>query len=227
MNWPNHSNWSSGKHEITVQTNDGPRFLWSVKCGILTLVSGKLVACDPFAFMSAGNNPHVLVPPGKYPVSVTLADVSEGQDRTHVREAYATVTISEGAETHRKVLPLARAGKERPELPGGEFIGFGVDAGTACFVDDESTATCMPERATWLKDLFENERPDSWFNLMDDPAHIRDGLANIELPLAQNDENIIIIHSGWGDGTYPVVGSFDASGRLLAVHIDFFVVRDA
>jgi hypothetical protein len=59
---------------------------------------------------------------------------------------------------------------------------------------------------------------------MDDPTHIRVGLANIQLPLAQNSENIVIIHSGWGDGSYPVVGSFDASNGLLAIHIDFFVV---
>lgn len=39
---------------------------------------------------------------------------------------------------------------------------------------------------------------------------------------AQNGENIIIIHSGWGDGNYLVVGSFDANHQLLTVHIDFF-----
>lgn len=53
---------------------------------------------------------------------------------------------------------------------------------------------------------------------------IRSGLANLILPLAQNGENIIIIHAGWGDGRYPVVGSFDVNHQLLAVHIDFFVV---
>jgi len=60
---------------------------------------------------------------------------------------------------------------------------------------------------------------------MDDPKHIRVGVANIRLPLARSNENIIIIHSGWGDGVYPVVGSFDARHQLLAVHIDFFVVQ--
>jgi len=35
----------------------------------------------------------------------------------------------------------------------------------------------------------------------------------------------VIVHSGWGDGAYPVVGSFDGSDRLVAVHIDFQVVN--
>ena len=76
----------------------------------------------------------------------------------------------------------------------------------------------------WFEILFDNGGDDSWFAQMDDPSHIRPRLANLMLPLAQNGENIIIIHSGWGDGNYPVVGSFDANDQLLAVHIDFFVV---
>ena len=34
----------------------------------------------------------------------------------------------------------------------------------------------------------------------------------------------MIIHSGWGDGTYPLIGGYDANGELVAVHIDLFVV---
>jgi hypothetical protein len=73
--------------------------------------------------------------------------------------------------------------------------------------------------------LFDNGLPDSWFNQMDDPDNIREGIANIVLPGARDGENIVIVHSGWGDGMYPVVGSFDASDRLVAVHIDFQVVN--
>jgi hypothetical protein len=61
---------------------------------------------------------------------------------------------------------------------------------------------------------------------MDDPGHIRYGLANVPLPGAAQGENIVIVHSGWGDGSYPVVGGYDASGRLIRVHIDFLVVFD-
>jgi hypothetical protein len=70
----------------------------------------------------------------------------------------------------------------------------------------------------------DNGGDELWFVQMDDPNHIRSGLANLMLPLAQNGENIIIIHSGWSDGRYPVVGSFGANQQLLAVHIDFFVI---
>jgi hypothetical protein len=29
---------------------------------------------------------------------------------------------------------------------------------------------------------------------------------------------------GGGDGRFPVIGSFDADGQLMAAHIDFFVI---
>jgi hypothetical protein len=59
---------------------------------------------------------------------------------------------------------------------------------------------------------------------MDDPSHIREGIANIPLPHATQDESIVVIHSGWGDGHYPVIGGYDTSDRLVRVHIDFLVV---
>ena len=224
MNWPNQSTWSAGRHEATIRTERGDIFTWVVACGTLHVPSGRLVACDPFAFMRKGDNPHVIVPTGIFPVTVTLADVSDELDRSHIREAYASIYFRDTPEVYRRVLPIARQGEERPTLNDGEFIGFPVDAGTACFVDDAVIASAMPDERTWYSDLFENQRPDCWFNRMDDPAHIRAGIASITLPLAKNGENLILFHSGWGDGHYPVVGSFDPESQLTAVHIDFGVI---
>jgi hypothetical protein len=222
--WPNGPEWSALKNDHTIQTEKGPRYLWTVACGELLMPSGRLVACDPFVFLEASNNRHVVVPRGRFPVIVTMADVSAAQDRSHVREAYASILFSPAVEAYRKALPLAKEGEERPELEGDEFVGFAVDAGTACFVDDAVVGPCMPAPETWYEDLFENSNPDCWFNRMDDPEHIQEGIANIALPLAKNGENLIMFHSGWGDGVYPVVGSFDQAHSLLAVHIDFSVI---
>ena len=223
--WPNNPTWGALKNEVTVETKDGPRHLWTVACGELAVPSGRLVACDPFVFLSPKDTPFIIVPRGRFPVVVTLADVSEDQDRSHIREAYASVMFSSAAEAYRKCIPLATEGQERPELNGDEFVVFGVDAGTACFVDESVIGLCMPDPRTWYESLFENERADCWFRRMDDPAHIREGIANITLPLAKNGENLILFHSGWGDGHYPVVGSFDSAEGLVAAHIDFFVLN--
>ncbi len=225
IEWPNLPTWGALKDNETVQTVDGPIFLRKVHCGELFLPSGKVVACDPFVTLSPIDCPFVVTPAGRFPVFVTLADVSEKQDRSHIREAYASIVFSTEREKSRKVLPLAKDGQPRLEMRGEEFVGFCVDAGTACFVDATVVGPCMPDPKTWYHDLFENDQSDCWFKRMDDPQHIRAGIANIVLPLAKRGENLILFHSGWGDGVYPVIGSFDSAGNLLAVHIDFLVIK--
>ena len=109
-------------------------------CGKLVLPYGRLVACDPFVFLEAENNYHINIPPGKYPVKVTMADVSGKGDGSHEREAYATLLLNDLPEVQRRPLEPLPDG----ELPSAESLhpdevfGFSVDAGTACFVDDGS-----------------------------------------------------------------------------------------
>jgi hypothetical protein len=224
-NWPNNLSWGALRSGVSVETSDGPRHLKTVDCGDLFIPSGRLVVCDPFVFLSPTDTPFILVPKGRFPVRVTIADVSETQNGTHLREAYASVIFSDEEAFERRAIALAKDGEDRPMLVGDDFIGFGVDAGTACFVDETVVKSCMPDSSTWYEDLFENDSDDCWFRRMDDPNHIRAGIANIVLPLGINGENLVLFHSGWGDGVYPVIGSYGRDGGLVAVHIDFMVVR--
>jgi len=214
-NWPNDTSWhalESGQVTVERMTYD----LVVVACGELVMPSGKLVACDPFVYLHRTGNAYVIVPPGRHRVLVTVA---EG-----FAEAYATLLIRSTPEVMRKVLTPTHAGEAIAEPETGFESGFPVDAGTACFVDAEAAEHGMlPTSDNWDDILFDNGTPDSWFSRMDDPHHIRAGIANIPLPLAQNGENIIIFHSGGGDGVYPIIGGYDAKGDLVAIHIDFLL----
>jgi hypothetical protein len=227
MAYPNVSFWSALKNGDRVPVSDGRSYdLSIIDCGFLVMPTGRLVACDPFAAMRPADNPSVQIPPGRYRVIVTLADVSDAKDLSHVREAYATLVLDEAANevTRRIITPYSDGSSCPPEMTeDGTYSGFPVDAGTACFVDDGAISTSMPAD-DWLDGLFDNGTPESWFARMDDPNHIRAGIANIPLPNAKNGENIVIVHSGWGDGHFPVIGGYDASNRLVRAHIDFFVV---
>jgi hypothetical protein len=120
--------------------------------------------------------------------------------------------------------PVLLAGKAVPFVDEGMSTGFGVDSGTACFVDPTVVTPCMPEdQESWLASTFEGPNADSWFCRVDS-EEIRKGVANIILPRATHGENIVIFRSGWGDGSYPLVGGYDKHGELVAVHIDFGVV---
>ncbi len=52
------------------------------------------------------------------------------------------------------------------------------------------------------------------------------GAANAPLPPGEHGENLIPFRSGHRDGYYPVVGSYDAEGNPLAVHIDFLLFEE-
>jgi hypothetical protein len=186
--------------------------------GILRVPSGRLGACDPFVELEQPTV--VLVPPGDYPVSVTIADVSEDQDGSHKREAYLSVILSDAEPATVEPAP----GPDGPP-DEGEFFGVGVDAGTVAFVDADSVAGCMPDDGTnWYEDLYDSGEPDSWFSVMDAAAPLPAGLANIVMPRATAGENVVLAHSGWGDGFYPLLQTRAADGHVTGIHIDLRVV---
>jgi hypothetical protein len=208
--------WSTGDGEVRHR-------LRTVDCGDLWLESGRLVPCDPFVTLHPKNNVEVKVPPGRYPVRVTIADVSEQQDGTHDREAYLSLILSDEPAAGWRFLQPRRPREPEQALEEREFIGIGVDAGTVAFVDASAVERLMPD-SSWYDELFDNDEDDSWFAQMDDPANVRDGCANIALPGATAGENLILSHSGWGDGFYAVIGTCTADGRLTGVHIDLDVL---
>jgi hypothetical protein len=225
MSYPNEAEWSALKTGIVINECESIK-LSTVSCGKLKLPSGKLIVCDPFAGMRKTENHFVQVQPGEYEVILTLADVSENLDGSHIREAYASLIIENpSTEITRKFLEPTIDGKptNKPLKPG-EYFGYGVDAGTSCFADAATIETDMPDENSWYENLFENSDDKCWFKQMDDKNLIRDGVANIVLPLTNRGNNIILFHSGWGDGFYPVIGGYDADNNLVAVHTDFFVI---
>ena len=213
MSYPNDNYWKALADGEEAEIRNTPYVLSVVNCGELVMPTGLLAVCDPFAMMEVSGNPAIQLLPGKYPVKVTLADVSGLRDGSHIREAYASLILSGEPEETRREMPLRNTTGN----------AFGVDTGTACFVDEGALAAGMPPPEEW-EDIFDDGTEASWFSRMDNPREVREGVANVPLPLARNGENIILIHSGWGDGAYGVVGSYDSSGKLTAVHIDFGVV---
>ncbi|GGM23539.1 DUF4241 domain-containing protein [Promicromonospora citrea] len=193
-------------------TPDGTPYPQTVHdAGTLHVPSGRLEASDPF--VSLGDGLVVSVPPGSWPAYVTVADVSAARDGSHLREAYLSLVVADGAPV-AEVRGVTPEGCEPPRPD--EHYGVGVDAGTVGFADAAAAAAVAD--ATEDEDLDEE-----WFDRMDDPEHLREGVANIVLPQATAGENVVLSHSGWGDGFYPVVTTHAADGSLLGVHVDLLV----
>lgn len=207
---------------IATQTDGTPATMRVVELGRLRVPSGLLEASDPF--VTLGDGPVFEIEPGNHEAFVTIADVSEEQDGSHEREAYLSLVLGDGV-----VSSVEAAASVRGVPEPGEYWGVGVDAGTVAFADHEAIGTSMPDESdgsSWYDDVFENGTETSWFSIMDSAGHYEAGLANIVMPLAQDGENVILAHSGWGDGFYPVVVTKDSAGRILGIHIDLLVVGE-
>lgn len=205
-------------HDGVVTTENGSSVgLRVVDAGRIHVPSGLVEACDPF--VNLGEAAVFPIPPGTYPVFVTIADVSDEQDGSHEREAYLSIKVADG-EIHS-----VRGAESTKGIPDDDVAyGVPVDAGTVGFVDHEAVPRYMPKDVNWYDEFFDNPKEDSWFSLMDSEDHIAEGIANIVLPGAANGENVVLCHSGWGDGFYSVLGSYDVAGSLLGLHIELIAI---
>ncbi|KKJ95439.1 hypothetical protein LQ51_26830 [Micromonospora sp. HK10] len=161
--------------------------------GDLHLPSGRLIATDP-AWLEHDAVPYtVTVPPGSYPVTLSLARI--GADPRHLRVAAARLAVTD-RPVHGWEMAL-RPGQDPLDLGHDEFFGFGVDAGMACFVDADEA----------------ERRLDTWRTL---------GLGD-EPYLRVEDGGMVLWFSGWGDGAYPTWIGRDAAGEVVCFVADMLL----
>ncbi|MDO3702219.1 DUF4241 domain-containing protein [Micromonospora sp. C28SCA-DRY-2] len=161
--------------------------------GDLRLPSGRLVAADPAWLEHAAVPYTVTVPPGSYPVTLSLARI--GDDPRHVRVAAARLDVTDRPVRGWEM--ALRPGQDLLDLGHDEFFGFGVDAGMACFVDADEVAG----------------RIDAWRTLgLGDEPYLRAG-----------DGGTVLWLSGWGDGAYPTWVGRDAEGRVACFVADMLL----
>ncbi|MBO0703447.1 MAG: DUF4241 domain-containing protein [Candidatus Dormibacteraeota bacterium] len=216
MTWPWDGVWAPLQRGV-VDVLGRPCGLQVVDLGTLYLPSGRLCCFDPLAEFP-DEMPFIAVRPGRYGVRATLADFSRGLDGSDTRAAYLSLLVQRAREELRRPLqPVYRSGRRARFLEDDAFWGVAVETGVAAMVDQEAF-----ERLTgdaWFDDL-----PDQWTRAMDDLRQIRQGLANVPLPDAEAGESLVLCQTADNEGYYPIMGSYDRRGHLLAVHLDFGVV---
>jgi Protein of unknown function (DUF4241) len=175
--------------------------------GELVLPTGRIVACDPFVF-AADQPPFARgVAPGRYPVSVNVAHFEDD-----ARVAYAIVRLGDRPPVRWEMALLP--GQDASTLEEGYFFGYGVDAGTGCFMDAEA-AKLLDGRSTeengYNEDLIDRMQATyvptwSWLDFPLDPV---------------TGANVVAFSSGWGDGSYPSYWGLDDAGTPVCLVTDF------
>lgn len=196
--------------------------------GHLSVPSGRLLIGDPVGELRRNGNPYLRIPPGRYCIWQTLADVSEQQSGNPLRVAYLTLVL-EPALLHRRwqwqqerllndrspAVPMhalralsLRARDEDDEILDAENEGIFVSSGTVALADAEAFARRMPDDrpgSSWYDRLFEKGVPGSWFDALDSDTPYRKGAAHVLLPGGSDHETVVLSQSGWGDGVYCVI----------------------
>ena len=184
--------------------------------GLLHLPTGRVVACDPFWGSQVQRQVApftVAVPPGRYPVTLSLARGLLGRpDPVPRLGAAAKLTIRDEPVLAWEV--ALHPGEDPERLPPDQIYTLGVDSGHAGLLDASAVGAlaALDEPGSELDRLFEQVWGNDWVNLVVDQAA---GL------------NVVVFHCGLGDGGYATWIGRGVEGEPVCFVVDLLVFSDS
>jgi hypothetical protein len=192
--------------------------------GKLSIPSGKIIAADPLVYLSDSIPFNRNIKPGEYDVIVSVARSAE------MGERYAAVmTRFTDTDAVRWEMALTDRNNVSELKHEGDYFGFPVDAGLGCFCDVETQKLFNEFVDSFYAKSPEANIYDDFFASLfkknareqDNPEDIGDWL-NFSIP-GHPAHNIIMFHSGFGDGSYPCYWGIDAKGKINSLVADFLI----
>ena len=178
--------------------------------GNLVVISGKLLACDPYYCPDTEPFAAELIPPGQYPVLLSIAHIGERDQRV----ALAALLIDETLPVNWKI-----AVPSGIDVRGREEYSYCVDSAIGCFMDADAVAPFTPICEDY------DDNTDPILQTMEKTGwHGTASWANV----CVNEEtgvNIIAFTSGWGDGGYPSYFGYDENEQIVCLITDFCVLE--
>ncbi|MCC9311928.1 DUF4241 domain-containing protein [Kitasatospora sp. RB6PN24] len=181
----------------------------------LALPSGKVAACDPFIGLGDDLDPFTAeVDPGTYPVVLSVVEITRGEVREVVDERVAAAWLQVSDKPTVEWTLALSDGQALDDLGDTEFFGYGVDAGTGCFVDATASAP-LGDLLAEDYELLEAALFGEENSMVRAPAVLTD---------PESGHSLIAFSSGWGDGHYPTWVGRSIDGTITGFVTEFFVV---
>ena len=183
--------------------------------GKLALPGGYVVACDPLLGLHNVQPFTRRVPPGQYPVSMFVAVSSVATKSALVKMSF---TDEQPRQWELALLPGQVVSQEHVE---DAYYGFTANAGLGCLCD----AGIQRYFNRYLGRFFrENPDRDAYVTLFAAAFEKNGGLAaNVYLPSSPQ-MNMVLFHTGYGDGIYPAYWGLGESGNVCSLVIDFLIL---
>ncbi|MBN2910860.1 DUF4241 domain-containing protein [Polycladomyces sp. WAk] len=191
---------------VKIDTHLGEGMTKNIEVGKISLLSGQIVACDPF--VSPGTEPFVnKVVPGEYPVVINIVHYLDDDDE---RIGAAMIKIKESKVVRWEM--ALKKGQDPNTLEDGEVFGYPVDSGTGCFMDYETALRYkkISQENPLFHEFILEETKNNY-------ADTRDW-ADIQI---EPSGNIITFSSGLGDGYYASYWGYDDENHICCLVTDF------
>ncbi|KLJ01133.1 hypothetical protein WQ56_07095 [Luteimonas sp. FCS-9] len=187
-----------------VHDADGRRLVFAPRpVGTFRIVSGRIVACDPF-FCEHVAPFDVAAPNGEFPLVLAVArDAANGDERV----AFARLAFSQAPVVAWR--PARVSGD-------GEVLGYAVDSGIGGFMDADARADYDAQVQVDAGAVFDRIIADM------DATHAPTRSWRLR---TDTRGSIALFSSGYGDGGYASYWGVDAAGRPVALLTDFQVVE--
>ncbi|HOW23333.1 MAG TPA: DUF4241 domain-containing protein [Sedimentibacter sp.] len=180
-----------------------------IEAGQLKLVTGRIIATDPILLYDDECFSEQ-VKPGLYKVNIYVGKA--GNRRKQTVAAEIRFNDNEAVKWDMALLK----GESAKGFSHDEFMGFEVENGLACFMDEKvmEMLDVMSEEDLEAYEAKVKEAvrksDDSWADIiMDD----------------ENSLNMIVFASGWNEGTFPTYYGYDKNNKLSRLVTDFMVIE--
>ena len=201
-------NMTNGNTKM-MDTEFGRMHIEKIEVGKLQLLTGRIIATDPI-LMYDDESFSQHVKPGTYPVYIYVGKTGDRKKQTVAAE----LRFSNSGIVKWEMALLR--GESSKEFAHDEFMGYEVENGLGCFMD---------ESVLGIMDVMSEEELEKYEkNVMEEIRKSENSCGNIIIDKKMG-SNIIIFASGWNEGTFPTYYGFDKNNKLARLVTDFMVIE--
>lgn len=185
--------------------------------------TGTILCADPFCTLTDDEELTLLeetVPAGTYPVH--LAIVHPLGDTMRIAGMKLSVTDGQAVSYQPAETWYMRNGMRKEGL-----MGFGVEAGLACFADEKAAEAARRYFRNWKEEHPGENMYNVYFAPLFQESHDaypdlqRNEGDFIRWQIPESEEEIVICASGYGDGYYSTFCGYDSQGQLSEIVVMF------
>ena len=180
-----------------------------IEAGKLKLLTGRIITTDPvLLYDDECFSEHVK--PGLYTVNIYVGKCGKRKKQTVAAE----LRINENVPVKWEMALLE--GESAKGFSSDEFMGYEVENGLGCFMD---------EKVMEMLDIMSEEELNDYETKVKDAVRQSDSSCADIIMDEEKGLNIIVFASGWNEGTFTTYYGFDKNNKLSRLVTDFMVIE--